>query len=524
MSDYLLPHLLTAAADRHPERDAVVMGDQRLSYSQMEAEANRLAHALRGRGVGRGDRVALWLRKSPRAVVAIHGVMKAGAAYVPVDPGAPPARAAFILRDCSVAGLVTESRLAEKLEGEPLGESLRGTWLVDDEVDLPETSGRASWAAVEAEPPSPLALSGIDADPAYILYTSGSTGEPKGVVISHRNSLAFVEWAGDEFGVRPEDRLANHAPFHFDLSIFDLFAAARAGAAVYPLPPRLAAFPAAISKYYADHRLSIWYEVPSSLILLLTKGGLADLDLSPVRVVLFAGEVFPPKYLRQLMALLPRVRFANLYGPTETNVCTWYGVGRAPEGDDPVPIGVPCANTEALILDEKRSPVPDGEVGELWVRGPTVMLGYWGRPERSREVLVPLEAVPGSRDPAYFTGDLVRRRPAGNLEFLGRRDHQVKTRGYRVELGEIESVLSRHEAIAEVVVLAIPDPELTHRLVAVAVARTGQQVHPGDLKRVCAALLPAYMVPETVEMLPDLPRTSSGKVDRRALAARYSGA
>jgi acyl-CoA synthetase (AMP-forming)/AMP-acid ligase II len=281
--------------------------------------------------------------------------------------------------------------------------------------------------------------------------------------------------------------------------------------------PRIASFPAAVVARWAQERLSVWYCTPSSLVLMLTRGGLEKQDLSALRLLLFAGEVFPNKYLRQLMALAPHVRFANLFGPTETNVCTWLEVKQPPEGDAPLSIGRACPYDEALVLDDALRPVPAGGIGELWVRGASVMHGYWGRPERSALALQTIDIAPGIRDRAYRTGDLARVLPDGNLEFLGRRDHQVKTRGYRVELGEIETRLAAHPGVDEAVVLAVPDEEVTHRLAAVVVRRAGAEVTSDELRQHCALTLPRYMVPESVEFRKDLPRTSSGKVDRRAL-------
>lgn len=522
----VLPDLLAATAQRHGGRDAVVMDGRRLSYAALEDGANRLARSLAAHGVRRGDRVGLWLPKSPEAVVALWGILKAGAAYVPVDPGAPPARLGFIARDGGIAGLVTRADRAPGLdEAFAAGAPMRALWFADDPADPPRIAGLPGvpWGALAAEPATGAGTAPAADDLAYILYTSGSTGEPKGVMHTHASALAFVEWAADRFGVGPEDRIAGHAPFHFDLSTFDLFASVRGGAALYPVPPRATAFPAAIAKLYTGERLTIWYETPSGLVLMLTRGNLRALDLSALRVLLFAGEVMPVRVLRELMALAPHARFANLYGPTETNVCTWHEVTAPPAGEHALPIGRACSGDTLAILDERGGAVAAGAPGELWVHGDSVMRGYWGRPERTAETLRAIPLPGGGSGVAYRTGDIVRDPGDGVLEFLGRRDHQIKTRGYRVELGEIEAVLQRHPAVAEVVVLAVPDPEITHRLVAVVVPAAGAALDEAALKQHCAATLPRYMVPEHIGARDALPRTSSGKVDRRALMPTPSG-
>jgi len=516
----VLPDLLATSAARHGARDAIVMDGRRMSYAALEQGANRLARSLAAHGVRRGDRVGMWLPKSPEAVMAVWGILKAGAAYVPVDPGAPPARLGFIARDGAIAGLITRADRATGL-GEAFadGAPMRALWYADDPAEAPRIAGLPGvpWRALAAESDAPPESAPAPDDLAYILYTSGSTGEPKGVMHTHASALAFVEWAAETFAVGPEDRVAGHAPFHFDLSTFDLFATARGGAALHPVPARAASFPAAIAKLYTGERLTIWYETPSGLVLMLTRGNLRQLDLSALRVLLFAGEVMPVKVLRELMALAPHARFANLYGPTETNVCTWHDVTAPPPDDRPLPIGRACSGDTLAILDESGTPVAPGTPGELWVHGASVMRGYWGRPGRTAETLRPIALPAGGTAVAYATGDVVRDSRDGVLEFLGRRDHQIKTRGYRVELGEIEAVLQRHPSVAEAVVLAIPDPEITHRLIAVVVPAAGAAIDEASLKQHCAAALPRYMVPEHIGARDALPRTSSGKVDRRAL-------
>ena len=520
----LLPRLISEAAQRDPSAPAVVMDDVTLSYGALEERSNQFARSLVEHGVRRGDRVALWLPKSPDAVVALYGIMKAGAAHVPVDPSSPALRLAYIAHDCAVAGLVTTRDRAAALDEALTSHApMRALWFADSGDAVGETPRVAGlpgvpWAALAGEAGGAFASPALEDDLAYILYTSGSTGEPKGVMLTHRNCRVFTDWAAETFALTAGDRVANQAPFHFDLSTFDLYAAAYAGASVHPVSPRIAAFPAAVAKRWAEDRLSVWYCTPSSLVLMLTRGGLDKLDLSALRVLLFAGEVFANKYLRQLMALAPHARYANLYGPTETNVCTWLEVASPPEDETPLPIGRACPFDESLVLDDDLRPVPAGGAGELWIRGASVMQGYWGRPERTALSLQTLEITPGIRDRAYRTGDLVRERPDGNLEFLGRRDHQVKTRGYRVELGEIETRLAAHPGVDEAVVVAIPDEEITNRLKAVVVPKPDAVVTPDALKQHCAATLPRYMVPETVEFRAQLPRTSSGKVDRRLLA------
>ena len=480
-----------------PDALAVRGPDGSLTYGELDSLANRIARGLEACGVGKGQRVAIWLDKSTVAVASMQAVMRLGAAYVPIDPFSPPARTRHLLSDCAVTALIsTRERAAVVLEGALQSLSclcVDGGWNGPD------------WQKVlgASNHPLPDPLTRED-DLAYILYTSGSTGCPKGVCISHRNALAFVRWAAAELEISPKDRLANHAPFHFDLSVFDLYAAFLTGAAVFLVPDGMSFAAGKLVEFLVREQLAIWYSVPSVLVLMMEHGGLLETPLLPLRAVLFAGEVFPVKHLRRLCERWPEVRYLNLYGPTETNVCTFYEVAEL-EADRalPVPIGRACSGDRAWACKKDGRAARPGEEGELMVSGPTVMLGYWGREPQG--------------DRSYATGDLVHVLENGDFQFLGRRDHMVKVRGHRVELGEIEAVLQEHPAIREAAVVT-SGTGLDVRLVAFAVTAGAARPSLLALKEHCATRLARYMIVDRVRYLDQLPRTRTGKVDTLALA------
>ncbi|MCI0645366.1 MAG: amino acid adenylation domain-containing protein [Chloroflexi bacterium] len=374
-----LPQLLDQTTGRYPDHEAIRFKGESLSYAELQQQANRLAGLLIEQGVQRGDRVGLYMKKSLSAVVALYGIMKAGAAYVPIDPFMPVARLKQIVADGDIRCLITENS-QEKQVYEAAEESDFSVVLgLEPQPGSPfHCLPWPAVAQVEAGRPAVQVTAG---DLAYILYTSGSTGIPKGVAHSHASALHFALWAAAEYGLQADDRLSNHAPFHFDLSTFDLYSAAAVGATCVLVPEFLTKFPTTLAKWIAEEGISVWYSVPYALIQLMEKGQLGTQELPALRWILFAGEAFPVKHLRQLMALLPAARFSNLYGPTETNVCTYYHVVPiAANETQGIPIGRPCPNMEMLVVDEEDRPVKAGEVGELLVSGPTVTRGYWNRP------------------------------------------------------------------------------------------------------------------------------------------------
>ena len=325
---YVLHQLLSESTRRNSHAEAVRLRDEALTYSQLDRLSNQIAHSLIGNGVVRGDRVGIYLHKSPAAIAAMFGIMKTGACYVPVDANAPGPRLEEIGRQCAFRALITSHGLYQKLGGSFHHEvPMNGIFFVDQAPEttlpLPTFTFADDLPRHSSEDP---AVPVIDNDLAYILFTSGSTGVPKGVMLSHLNALTFVNWGCETFGITADDRLSNHAPFNFDLSVFDIFVAIKAGAAISLVPEGLAAFALQLSAFIQDQKITVWYSVPMVLTLLQARGKLQERDLSALRWVLFAGEVFPTKHLRALMEKLPHPRYANLYGPTETNVCAYYEV------------------------------------------------------------------------------------------------------------------------------------------------------------------------------------------------------
>jgi amino acid adenylation domain-containing protein len=516
-----LPGLIESAARRDATRVAIADGDHRLTYGELRDAMHRVAAALVRAGIAPGDRVGLLLPKSADAIAALLGAMRAGAAYVPVDPAAPMRRARAILADAGIAALVTtaaELRRRPGLLDGPQAPAPRLLLTAGPAPDMAPAPAHALDDLTGAEP-GDVALPPLPTpdDLAYILYTSGTTGQPKGVMLSHLNALSFVEWAAREVGLRADDRLSSHAPLHFDLSVFDLYAAFAAGASVHLVPAALGYFPLPLAQWIASEGITVWYSVPSIL------GRMAEMSAftthaTQLRAVLFAGEVFPLPGLRALQRQLPEADLLNLYGPTETNVCTFHRVDGplAPDRRDPLPIGIACPYAELAIVDPEGRDVTPGTEGELRVRGASVMRGYWNDPGRTERALVAGPQNDGGR--FYRTGDIVRRQPDGTLAFLGRRDSMVKVRGYRIELSDIEAALFEHEAVSDAAVLALPGADEQLRLLAAVVRRDGATLDDAALQRHCVERIPRYMVPEEIIWLPGLPRTSTGKIDRVALA------
>jgi amino acid adenylation domain-containing protein len=526
---FLLPQFVTRSAQNFPDRPAVVFGDRSISYRELDELTNKVARILADEGVKRGDRVGIYMNKCESSVVSIYGILKAGAVYVPLDANAPEPRIAYIIDNCNIRCMLTSTAKAEtaaSLAGQT--KSLRTAILMDDKkVPTGNTSLRMiSWKDVLSYHDASLPWNpSIETDLAYILYTSGSTGTPKGVMITHLNVLTFIRWVADRFQPGPDDRFSNHAPLHFDLSTLDIFTAMMVGASVYPVPESLSVFPVRLADWIDKSKISIWYSVPSILSMMVLHGMLDRLKFEKLRIVFFAGEVFPVKYLRELMKLVPRPGYYNLYGPTETNVITWYQVPDLPaEQTKPIPIGKACENMEVFALGDDGTVVTaPGKEGELVGRGSFVAMGYWGDPEKTAKGFVPNPVQPHFGERIYRTGDIVMLDERGDYIYVGRRDHMIKSRGYRIEIGEIEAAIYSHPEIKEAAVIPIPDEIITNKIKAYVVLQNGKALDATDIRGFCSEKLPHYMVPEIIEFRDDLPKTSTGKINKPALVAESLG-
>src|SRR5437763_2003531 len=454
----VLHQLLDVSASRFPDDVAVEeAGRGTVGYGELARFSDRVRDHLLQLRVGRGDRVGICMRKSADAVASLFGILKAGAAYVPADPTAPASRNAFIFHNCAVKILIVEARLAEALRLEFSQVSFAPEMIVLEGTGagVPLIKALDRLDAVRPAPSVPSVVPN-PSQLAYILYTSGSTGRPKGVMLSHANAASFFDWCSDVLQPNEHDRFSSHAPFHFDLSILDIYVSLKHGATLVIVEEQLGKEPARLAPWIADKKLTVWYSAPSILSLLAQFGKLDQRDYSSLRHVLFAGEVFPIKYLKLLKSLWKHPRYFNLYGPTETNVCTFYEVPQLiPESqNEPVPIGKACPHCEPLVVSEIGSEVRVGDEGEFCIAGPSVLQGYWNLPKNTSKAF-----LPGYQKRWYRTGDIVRELADGNYKFLGRRDRMIKKRGYRIELGEIEAALYRHPSIKEAAVLAFPDDD-----------------------------------------------------------------
>ncbi len=468
------------------------LSGNKMTYAQLHTKSVKLSDLLNSKKIGAGCRIGILSSKNTDYVACVFSILNLNAAYVPMDINAPEVRIKTMMDDCDMQGLFVETSMIRNYSF--LSENTRHytTEKISDVMSL------VVFTKVSVLHKELL---------AYILYTSGSTGIPKGVMHTHESALAFINWSIKKFKPTTSDTFVSHAPFHFDLSIFDLYVSIGIGATLVLIDDKTASNPLELAHQLTLHRINYLYATPSTLVYLSNFGKLHKHSYETLRVVLFAGEVFPVEQLKLLKAQLPHTVFYNLYGPTETNVCTYYKVPKriANTQLQPYPIGKPCTFADTYINEE----------GELWVSGKSLMTGYWNDCSKTEQAMCKDE----KGVVWYKTGDLVSVTSDNNLVYTGRKDRMIKRNGFRIELGEIESVVSKNVTILQIAATSSSLNGQTDNLITIHVTpATGRVVTELELYQYCRKNLPPYMIPDRIQFYDKLPVTSTNKIDYKKLS------
>ena len=517
LHDYVSRH-----ARAHGGDVAAVMHDRSLSYADLDETSDRLARWLVDVGCEAGDRVCLLAPKSLGSIVGIIATLKAGCVYVPLDTEAPLARTRKMIVAVEPAAILATERTTESIADLTAGSERSPVTARVDHATDEEIRGEAEvWKEPTAASLRPAV--GVD-DLAYIMFTSGSTGDPKGVMITHANVSHFVEWGTSRFRMRRGDRHSGHSPLHFDLSVFDLFGTFAAGAELHLVPPEKNLIASALVDFIRSARLTQWFSVPTSLVQMAMHADLDDAELPSLERLFWCGEVLPTPVLRRWMRRFPDVEFTNLYGPTETTIASSaFTVSEPPGRDDAdVPIGTACEGEELIVLDDDLRQVAPGEVGDLYIGGVGLSPGYW-RDEAKTAAAFLRHPFRGDGDERlYRTGDRAVVGASGLVSFRGRADTQIKSRGYRIELGDIEAAVGTLGLLGESAVVSVPSSGFEGTAICCAfVPRRSHEVPVHELRRALAELLPSYMLPSRWRSFDELPKNANGKIDRQALKALF---
>ncbi len=509
----LVQDFLQNSVARTPDKVALVFQEQRLTYQEIDAQANRLAQALLDHGVQRGDRVAIYLPNSVEAAVAIFAILKAGAVFLVINPTTKLDKLAYILNDCRATGLVTQARQLERLE-ELQGRvpSLRMVVLCGKEADQAATSQREllSFAALQQTYPNQLPPQKcIDVDLACLIYTSGTTGEPKGVMSAHSNVVAAASSIIQYLKNVPEDIVINVLPLSFDYGLYQLLMTFKFGGTL--VLEKSFAYPAAVLRLMEKERVTGFPGVPTMFAILLQMD-LSRYDLSSLRYITNTAAALPPSHIRQLRQKFPWAALYSMYGLTECKRVSYLPPEELDRRPDSVGIAIP--NTEVWIVDENGHRVGPGVVGELVVRGSHVMRGYWEKPEATAERYRP-GPIPGEQ--VLYTGDLFKMDEEGFLYFVARKDDIIKSRGEKVSPKEVENVLYSLDGVVEAAVIGVPDDILGEAIKAFVVRRDGNTLTERDVLRHCSRHLEDFMVPKYIEFRSELPKTPSGKIKKTDL-------
>lgn len=489
-------------AKRWPSKLAVADEKHEWSFERLSRSAGVIARGIVKRTEATNKPIAVYLPKTNEAIASILGVLLSGNCYAPLDVKAPVSRIQTILKNLEPVLILTTKQLMVQLQNAGTDSSL---FLAVDEVTEEDGEVPNRWRNL------------IDTDPVYVIHTSGSTGKPKGVVVTHRGVIDYIDWARDVFKIDEHCVIGNQAPLIFDNSTLDLYLCFACGATLQLTPEELFPFPVRLMEYLAAKSVNFIFWVPSIMVAVADKKVLDRVKGLCLEKVLFAGEVMPTKHLNVWRSRFTNALFANLYGPTEITVdCTYYIVDRDLRDDEPVPIGVACRNSGILILNEQNQPCRTEEQGELCVRGSSLALGYWNQPNETAAAFVQNPLNKHYPELIYRTGDLVYRNSRNEVIYVGRKDFQIKHLGYRIEIGDIEHFALQVPAIRNGCVLYH-----TEKKEIVLVYEADSDIDAGYIRNELGRQLPKYMLPTVFHLLPELPRTTNGKIDRQRLMTEY---
>jgi len=507
-------HFLSSSARRFPDKTALVTPSRRWTYRELDQATDRLAASLAARGLTHGDRVAIFMDNSAEAVIGIFATLKAGAVFSPVNPTTKANKLAYILDNCRAAAIITEARHLRVVEPATAeAASVRLTVVANGAPGTLVPGGLAFEAAIAgATAAAPRPRAATDLDLAMLIYTSGSTGQPKGVMMLHQNVVAAATSITTYLESSADDVILNVLPISFDYGLYQVLMTFKVGATL--VLERSFAFPMALIKRMAEEGVTGFPLVPTMASTLLNMKTLTPADLPPLRYITNTAAALPVAHIKRLQELFPATRIYSMYGLTECKRCTYL----PPEqlAIRPGSVGIAIPNTEAYVVDAAGERTAPGETGELVIRGPHVMKGYWENPEATAKALRP---GPHPWEKVLYTGDLFRTDEDGYLYFVGRQDDIIKSRGEKVAPKEVESVLYALMGVREAVVIGVPDPILGEAVKAVIACEPNARLTEKDILRHCAQHLEDYMVPKMVEFRSELPKSDNGKLSRRLVAA-----
>ena len=533
--DITLTDVIDRQARQAPDGTAAVFGEHSLSYAELGQQSTSLAESLAACGIRHGDRIGIYLNKSLRLPVAMYGILKAGAAFVPLDPAACVEQTIRVIQDCGIRLLISAGNIRAQLRQVaarcPSLSTVIGIGATADLAIKCLAWSDALLATAKTpgeQQPLPDRLLGDDL--AYILYTHDANGHPRGIMHTHHSALSFARWAADEYGLRPADRMGNHCQLQSRQSMLDYFAAAQVGAATIIVAEDLPRLPAEFAELLEDQQITVLTTVPFILLRLLLRGRLAERRLTALRWIIFGGERLSCHYLGQLQQQLPHSRFDNLYGTREVHGCSHVTLEHMADDQLSMPIGLIGRNSDILVATPDGQPVADGDIGELLVRTPAMMHGYWGRADLNRQTFVDYPVAGGYCHRYCRTGDIARRDKDGMLWLIGRKERRLVINNHLVELDNIESRLNRLPQVEQAAAVAIHRNQASPSLHLAIVLHCEHQIRDNE-QLMLAALQQALGEPPSLQELATsyrfchhLPRTKSGTVDHQALVRQAASA